>query len=71
MSDKKCKACGATYHKNDEFYKCEKCGDIYCHNCAHFYSEQERKISESAKKGDRDSYVRAVCPTCKTDMYTL
>lgn len=69
MAVKKCQACGATYHKDGRFLKCEKCGDIYCHNCANHHSKEEQIISESAKKGDKDSYVRAVCPSCKSPMF--
>ncbi len=69
MSVKKCEACGATYHKHDKFYKCEECGDIYCHNCASHYSKEEKEISESINKGDRDGYVNAVCPSCQTNMF--
>ncbi|MFO7815614.1 MAG: hypothetical protein R6V14_07805 [Halanaerobiales bacterium] len=69
MVEKKCKACGATYHKGEEYYKCNECGDIYCHNCANNYSEKEKEISESAKHGDKDRYVRAVCPSCETEMF--
>jgi len=68
--DKRCKTCGAPYRKG-KFYKCEECGDIYCHNCAHNYSEKERIISESVKKGDKDRYIKAVCPSCDINMNVL
>ncbi len=69
LAAKKCKACGATYHKEDGFYKCEECGDIYCHNCANHHTKEEKAISESAKKGDKDGYVRTVCPSCEAEIY--
>jgi len=56
MSDKKCKACGATYHKNDGFYKCEKCGDILKPDFVFFgeaIPEREEKLSfEEAEKAE-------------------
>lgn len=69
MPADQCKVCGATYHKDGSFYKCKECGDIYCHNCAHYHTKEEEAISTSAKKGDKDGYVRAVCPSCEAEIY--
>lgn len=71
MAEQKCAACGATYHKDGGFYKCNTCGDIYCHDCANHQTKQEKQISESVKSGDRDGYVRAVCPSCKSEMFVF